>query len=225
MTPLKHTNHVPRVLTSGHLRRLAVVGVIAPLIAVSGCTGTTPTPTSTTAGAFGSSTSGPATPDATGTSAATSTTTAPTPEPSQTDLTLDLKLKDPQLGHAATVTMIARNIPWPADAPVGEAAFEIVGVYLTVVAGKQFSATVEPTMFTLQAGPAAAAPPTTEFGKQFGTPLAVAKRGETTKGWLFFKVPRDSAAPFTLYLNRPAYTVSTTGKSFPATKVGVKVAG
>ncbi len=79
-------------------------------------------------------------------------------------------------------------------------------------------------MFALTTADTGLVEPTTQFGSTLGKPLGVAKRGSTSEGWLFFKVDRGAKAPLTLYLRRPAYAVSTTGATLPATRYGVQVA-
>lgn len=194
-----------------------MVGMIAPLIAVTGCSADSP---ATTDGA----TTTQSTPSTSAASGTANPTTTATPAPSQTNRAVKVSVKDAQLGHTVKVLEIARNVRWPGGAPVGKATYEIVGVKVAVTAGTRYSATVEPKMFTLKAG-TQTAPATSEFGKELGRPLTVAKRGETKTGWLFFKVTRGSTGPLTLVLARPAYKVSTTGKSFPAKQFSVKIGG
>lgn len=219
MTTLKHSSRSVGTLGSRSLRRLAVVGMIVPLIAVTGCS--TDSPATTDVGATTQSTA----PASATTDVPSPTPTTATPAPSQTNRPLKLSVEDKQLGHTVNVQQIARNVRWPGGAPVGKATFEIVGVKVSVTAGSRYSATVEPKMFTLQAGKSETAPATSEFGKKLGTPLTVAKRGETKQGWLFFKITRGTSGPLTLILTRPAYKISTTGKSFPAKNFSVKIDG
>ena len=131
---------------------------------------------------------------------------------------------DRGMGHVVTVGTVSRDIPWPKGNPVSEDAFEIVGVYVRGRAGSRYSATIEPSMFALTSADKGLVEPTTQFGSTLGKPLGVAQRGTTSEGWLFFKVDRGAKAPLTLYLRRPAYSVSTTGAKLPATRYGVQIA-
>jgi hypothetical protein len=51
--------------------------------------------------------------------------------------------------------------------------------------------------------------------------LKPATRSKTTAGWVFFKVDRGTTKALRLGFNRPAYSVSTTGKKLPAKTFGV----
>ncbi|MBB2986890.1 hypothetical protein [Terracoccus luteus] len=189
------------------LRRLAVVGAVASLALVGACSSDEPGPTPSASGSVSSSTS------ATPTSSAPTTTAAP----KRTDKKITKEIKDPVLGHVITATTLSRNVPFPAGNPVGEDAFEIIGVQVTVKAGSRYSADVQPGMFTVRTASAATqVKPTAEFGSRLGAPLVAAKRAETKTGWLFFKVDRGSTGAVTLTFNRPAYEVSTTGVDIKA---------
>lgn len=192
------------------LRRLAIVGVLAPLLALAACSGDDPiSPT-------GQSTTQDA---ATSTPAATDTapvTSASAPLPGPTDRAVSVVLKDPVLGHTIKAVRLVRNVRWPAGHPVSEQSFEIVAVQVQVTAGSRYSADVQPSMITIGTGGPGYTRPTTEFGNLKGAPLATAKRGKTTKGWLYYKIPRGTGAKLILMFHRPAYKVSTTGKSIPA---------
>ena len=193
------------------LRALAAAGALAPLLALVACSGDGPiAPTSQAATTQDVATT---TPEATDTTPVTQTTTA---LPGPTEKAVSVVLKDPVLGHTIKALRLIRNVPWPAGHPVSEQSFEIVAVEYQVTAGSRYSADVQPGMITLSTGGPAYTRPTTEFGNLKGAPLATAKRGKTTKGWLYYKIPRGQGAKLVIMFHRPAYKVSTTGKSIPA---------
>ena len=232
MTP---RSDAPATPSRPRLRRLCAAAVVVPALALAACSGESPASTpgasaastpgsSGTTSATSSATTASATPSATATPTPTPTTTAPSPSSlPRTNTAVSKVFADRGLGHGVTVGTISRNVPWPKGNPVSEAAFEIVGVYVKVRAGARYSATIEPGMFALATADPSLVEPATQFGSTLGKPLAVATRGMTTDGWLFFKVDRGAKTPFTLYLRRPAYSVSTTGASLPATRYGVTI--
>ncbi|EWT02992.1 hypothetical protein N865_03500 [Intrasporangium oryzae NRRL B-24470] len=207
------------------LRRLAVAGVLVPLLALGACSGEDAVTSSPTAPAGATTAPGTSTGSST-TSSVPTTSDTPSATATRTDTKINATIKDPVLGHTITAVTLSRSIPWPAGNPVSAANFEIVGVSLHNVAGKRYSATIDPTMFSLQVGPTGAfVAPTTEFGTTFGTPLATAKRGETKDGWLFFKIDKGSTGPVVLKFQRPSYKVTTTNSAIPAQAFTVKLSG
>ena len=211
----------PSTAPRAQLRRLAVVGLVAPVVALAACSGGS----GATADATAQAATAPA-------STSTSSTTAPsTATPSTTSTTaadgsivdrpvpkkIAASITDPDLGHTIKADSVVRHFPWPAGQPVGAKQFEIVGVWVSVAAGSRYSASVEPSMFSLvAASPAQTVMPTAEFAKQWGaTPLKAATRSQKTAGWVFFKVNRGTTSALSLAFNRPPYTVSTTGKTIP----------
>ncbi|WP_076262126.1 hypothetical protein [Intrasporangium flavum] len=205
----------PQTTSGARLRRLAVVGLAAPVIALtalSACSSEAPVTADPTA----SSAAG-TTPPATSTSGDTSSaTTTSTPTAPATFSTKDIKavIKDPDLGHTITALKISRNLPFPSNQPVGAEAFEIVGVKVQLQAGSRYSATLDPAMISLVAtSPKQTVSATAEFGKAYhAIPLTPAKRNQTERGWLFFKVDRGTSTYLRLQYARPAYQVSTTDK-------------
>jgi len=135
-------------------------------------------------------------------------------------------IQDPDLGHTITATRLARHLRWPSGQPVGAEQFEIVGVRVRVTAGSRYSANVTPSMFSLvPSTPRQNITPTSEFSQRWGAvPLKPAQRSQTTSGWVFFKVDRGTASALQLVFNRPAYQVSTTGKTIPAKAFPVALA-
>jgi hypothetical protein len=123
-----------------------------------------------------------------------------------------------------TPIRMVRNATWPAGNPVAEASFEIIAVEVQVATGSRYSASVQPWMFSLSTTKNSRTPPTTEFGQLLGTPLPAVNRAERKTGWLYFKVDRGSGSAITLFLKRPEYKVSTTGKILPASSVSVVLA-
>ena len=216
----------PSTAPRARLRRLAVVGLVAPVVALAACSGeaaVTADPTAP-AGATTTSPSSPATTSAqpTTTAPTTSATTSATTDAPPTDkvsyTSVKAVIKDPDLGHTITAVRVARHLKWPSGQPVGAEQFEIVGVRLTASAGSRYSASVDPSMFSLiAADPKQTVTPTSEFTKRWNAiPLKSAKRSTTTSGWVFFKVNRGTTSALRLAFNRPAYQVSTTDKNIGA---------
>lgn len=202
------TRTTPRPRRRG-CRVLTAAAVALSLTALGACTSNSGGDAGPSTGSVAGTTSAPTT----STTSAAPTTTAP---PARVDKKVKVKLTDKVLGHTITTSTLSRNVPWPAGNPVAAQQFEIVGVKLTVDAGDRYSAQVKPSMFTLKAGSAAPVKATDEFAKKFGTALAVTKRAKKKSGWLFFKLDRGAGADLKLIFNRPAYKVSTTGKSIKA---------
>ena len=216
----------PSTAFGPRLRTLLAVAVVAPTVALAACSGepavtadptapagaTTPAPSATT------STAAPTTSDVPTTSPSTS---LPTVKPSTK--VINAVINDPVLGHKITALKLARGLPFPANQPVGAEAFEIVGLKVRLEAGSRYSANLEPGMLSLIAvDPKQNVPPTGEFTKGFKvTPLVTAKRDDSTKGWIFFKVDRGTTSALRLAYNRPAYEVSTTDKNIPAKTMSV----
>ncbi|WP_323096448.1 hypothetical protein [Intrasporangium sp. YIM S08009] len=206
----------PQPTSGARLRRLAVVGLAAPVLALtalSACSSEAPVTADPTASAAAGTTP-PATSSTSSDTTSSATTT--TPAAPATFSTKDIKavIKDPDLGHSITALRISRNLPFPSNQPVGAEAFEIVGVKVDLTAGSRYSATLDPAMISLvAASPKQTIAPTNEFGKAYkATPLTPAKRGQSERGWLFFKVDRGTSTYLRLQYARPAYEVSTTDK-------------
>ena len=206
----------PQTASGARLRRLAVVGLAAPVLAItalSACSSEAPVTADPTASEPAGTTPPATSSTPTETTSSATTTTPTTPA---TFSTKDIKavIKDPDLGHSITALKISRNLPFPSNQPVGAEAFEIVGVKVELTAGSRYSATLDPSMISLVAtSPKQTVAATNEFGKAYkATPLSPAKRGETERGWLFFKVDRGTSTYLRLQYARPAYEVSTTDK-------------
>jgi hypothetical protein len=211
----------PSTASGAHLRRLAVVGLVAPVVALAACSGESPVTADPTApaGATASSTgSGDASTSPTPATTTSTTSGSAAPVDKMTTKTLTATLKDPDLGHTITARRLVRNLSWPSGQPVGAKQFEIVGVWVTAKAGSRYSASIDPSLLSLvAASPAQSVVPTSEFTKRWGaTVLKPATRSKTTGGWVFFKVDRGTTSALKLGFNRPAYQVSTTGKKLPA---------
>jgi hypothetical protein len=206
----------PSTATGARLRHLAVVGLVAPVVALAACSGEAPVTADPTAPAGTT----PATSTTTTTSETTTTTASPTSTPPAKFSTRTIKavIKDPDLGHTITALRVSRNLPFPKNQPVGAEAFEIVGVKVEFDAGSRYSAALEPSMLTLiAASPKQNVPVTSEFGKAFkADPLKTTKRDDRDRGWVFFKVDKGTTSSLRLAFNRPAYEVSTTDKSITA---------
>ena len=206
----------PQPTSGARLRRLAVVGLAAPVLALTAlgaCSSEAPVtadPTASTA----AGTTPPTTPSPSGDTSSSATSATPTTPATFSTKDLKVALKDPDLGHTITALKISRNLPFPSNQPVGAEAFEIVGVKVELAAGSRYSATLDPAMISLvAASPKQTVAPTAEFGKGYhATPLTPAKRGQTERGWLFFKVDRGTSTYLRLQYARPAYEVSTTDK-------------
>ncbi len=206
----------PSTATSTRLRRLAVVGLVAPVVALAACSGESPVTADPTA-PVGTTRATSTTSEPTETSAPPTTTQdAPTDRSVSTAVTATIK--DPDLGHTITARRVVRHFSWPSGQPVGAKQFEIVGVWVTLKAGTRYSASVDPSMLSLiAANPKQTVVPTTEFARRWGaTPLKTAKRAQRTGGWVFFKVDRGTTSALSLAFNRPAYQVSTTDKNIGA---------
>ncbi len=212
----------PSTASRAQLRRLAVVGLVAPVVALAACSGGS----GATADATAQAATTPASTSTSSTTAAPSTATPSTTSTTATDGSIvdrpvpkkiAASITDPDLGHTIKADSVVRHFPWPAGQPVGAKQFEIVGVWVSVAAGSRYSASVEPSMLSLvAASPAQTVMPTAEFAKQWGaTPLKAATRSQKTAGWVFFKVNRGTTSALSLAFNRPPYTVSTTGKTIP----------
>ena len=208
----------PSTASGARLRRLAVVGLVAPVVALAACSGESPVTAEPTAPAG-------TTPAATSTSTTSTTTAAPTTAAPTTAApvkystrTVKAVIKDPQLGHTITAMRVSRGLPFPKNQPVGAEAFEIVGVKVEFAAGSRYSASLDPKMLTLIAtNPKQNVAPTAEFGKAYkADPLLTTKRDERDRGWVFFKVDKGTTTALRLAFNRPAYAVSTTDKNIPA---------
>ncbi|NUQ31896.1 MAG: hypothetical protein HOP99_03600 [Dermatophilaceae bacterium] len=210
----------PSTSTGTRLRRLAVVGLVAPVVALAACSGESPVTADPTAPAGAtSSTTSPSEASTSPTPTDTTTTSeSAAPVDKMTTKTLTATLKDPELGHTITARRLVRNLSWPSGQPVGAKQFEIVGVWVTLKAGSRYSASVDPSMLSLvAASPAQTVVPTSEFTKRWGaTVLKPAKRSQSTGGWVFFKVDRGTTSSLKLAFNRPAYQVSTTDRKLPA---------
>jgi hypothetical protein len=191
------------------LQGLVTVAAVAPLIAVAACSGEAPI-TATTASVAPTTTS---TAPTTASPGGTGTTTPATPAPSPSTLSPKGKITDDVLGHVITPVKVVTNLAWPAESPVGQEHFELVGLELKVAAGERYSATVDPSMFTLKPASGDPIPATNEFKGALGKELGTVKRGETKTGWLIFKVDKGTASTLELLFNRPSYQVSTTDKT------------
>jgi hypothetical protein len=209
------THHVRR-----SLRGLLAVAAAAPLLAVAACSGDVPI-TATTA-PVGPTTSSPS-PATTG-PGTSSATTPSTPAATPTTLAPKGKITDDVLGHVMTPVKVLTNLPWPEESPVGQEHFELVGVEHKVAAGKRYSATVDPAMFTIKAASGDPIPATNEFKGALGKELGEVKRGETKTGWLIFKVDKGAASMLELQFNRPSYEVSTTDKTIKPKTFTLKLA-
>ena len=215
----------PSTAPRAQLRRLAVVGLVAPVVALAACSGGSGATADATAQAAtapaSTSTSSTTAAPSTATPSTTSTTSTTPADGSIVDRPVAKKIAasiaDPDLGHTIKAAIVVRHFPWPAGQPVGAKQFEIVGVWVSVAAGSRYSASVDPSMLSLvAASPAQTVMPTAEFAKQWGaTPLKAATRSQKTAGWVFFKVNRGTTSALSLAFNRPPYTVSTTGKTIP----------
>ena len=209
----------PSTASGAHLRRLAVVGLVAPVVALAACSGESPVTADPTAPAGATATATGSTEASASPTPSTTTTTSGSAAPvdKMTTKTLTATLKDPELGHTITARRLVRNLSWPSGQPVGAKQFEIVGVWVTAKAGSRYSASIDPSMLSLvAASPAQTVVPTSEFTKRWGaTVLRPATRSKTTGGWVFFKVDRGTTSALKLAFNRPAYQVSTTGKKLP----------
>lgn len=207
----------PSTAFSARLRRLAVVGVLAPVAGLAACSGESPVTADLTAPA---GTTPATTSTTTTTSEAPTTTASPsTSAPAKfSTRTIKAVIKDPELGHTITALKVSRNLPFPKNQPVGAQAFEIVGVKVEFDAGSRYSAALEPSMLTLiAASPKQNVPVTTEFGKAYkADPLKTTKRDDRDRGWVFFKVDKGTTSALRLAFNRPAYEVSTTDKNIKA---------
>jgi hypothetical protein len=216
------------------LRRLVAVGLLAPVAALAACSGESPVTAEpdTFASATGPAASATAPPTGGASSGTThddtgsvSPTTTPAAVPKRTDHSIDARLKDPVLGHSLRVTKMSRNVPWPAGNPVSAANFEIIGLYVEVAAGDRYSATVAPSMFSLRAAPSIdQIRATSEFDKVFsGSLTGVTKRGETRRGWVFFKMDKGAGKIFVFGFHRPAYVVTTTNTVIPPKAYGAVI--
>jgi hypothetical protein len=203
----------PSAAPGTRLRRLACVGLVAPVVALAACTGEAPV------------TADPTTPAGTTPVATSTTSEVPTTTPSTTSTPpkastriIKAVIKDPELGHTITALKVVRNLPFPKNQPVGAAAFEVVGVKVEFDAGSRYSAALEPSMLSLiAASPKQNVPITTEFGKAYKVdPLLTTKRDDRDRGWVFFKVDKGTTSYLRLAFNRPAYEVTTTDKSIKA---------
>lgn len=214
---------------TSRLRRLAAVGLLAPVLALAACSGepsvtadpTAPgTATAATSGAATTQGTTPPTSSATPSTPATTATptAAPTKAPAYSTRNIRAVIKDPDLGHTITALRLSRNLPFPKNQPVGAEAFEIVGVKVDFRAGSRYSAALEPSMLSLIAtSPKQNVPVTAEFGKAYkAEPLTTAKRDDRSRGWVFFKVDKGTTSSLRLAFNRPAYEVSTTDKKITA---------
>lgn len=213
MTTIRPAQRGPLQRLNHPIRRLVTVCAVAPLLALAACSGGEPITSTTAPAAPTKAATSTATGPATTTSATTSTTT---PAAAPTRLKPKGKITDDVLGHVITPTKIIVGLPWPEASPVGEEHFDIVGVEVKVVAGKRYSATVTPAMFTLKTASGDPVPYTNEFNGKLGKELGTVKRGATQTGWLLFKVEKGNTSSLQLQFNRPSYQVSTTDKSIKA---------
>lgn len=221
MTTLKQPTETSRIARMPRLRGIAAATALVPLLALGACSSEAPvtgTPTrteaatATAAGTAASSTSEPGASTASAPPTTSGSTTGSAPAP--TSVPVKVSIKDPVLGHTVTVTEVLRNMAFPAGYPVASENFEIVGVYVTLSAGSQYSADLDPQRLTIQIG-SSYVRPTSEFGPTFAKTVTTAKRGETKAGYLIFKVDKGTS-PLILMLHRPAYQVSTTDKAIPS---------
>lgn len=217
---------------TSRLRRLAAVGLVAPVLALAACSGepsvtAEPTAPGTATAASSSAATTPGTTPGTtpptssatpSTPAATTSSAAPTKAAAYSTRNIQAVIKDPDLGHTITALRLSRNLPFPKNQPVGAEAFEIVGVKVDFRAGSRYSAALEPSMLSLIAtSPKQNVPVTAEFGKAYkAEPLTTAARDDRTRGWVFFKVDKGTTSSLRLAFNRPAYEVSTTDKKITA---------
>jgi hypothetical protein len=210
----------PTTASGARLRRAAVIGLVAPVVALAACSGESPVTADPTAptGSASASAGTSATPSATTTTATPSTTGDQAPVDRTSTTVVTAKLTDPDLGHTISASRVVRNLTWPSGQPVGAKQFEIVGLWVTLKAGSRYSASIDPSMLSLvAANPAQKVVPTSEFGRRWNaTTLKPANRAQATAGWVFFKIDRGTTKALSLGFNRPAYSVSTTGKKIPA---------
>jgi len=209
----------PQTASGARLRRLAVVGLAAPVLALSAlsaCSSEAPVTADPTASAAAGTT--PPTTSSAPTTSTDAPTTSATPDAKQSTTRVKTVITDPALGHTITSSAVTRNMLWPSGNPVASQSFEIVGVWVTLKAGSRYSASIDPSMLSLIAtSPQQQVAPTAEFTKRWGaTVLQPAKRGQTSSGWVFFKVNRGTSTSLRLAFNRPAYQVSTTDKKIEA---------
>ena len=211
MTTEKQLPASTRMARKNRLCRLGATVIVAPILVLGACSSEAPVtadPTRSQTSASTETTPPPTT--ATETTEPTATPTTPVvAEP--TKVPVKVTLKDPVLGHTITATQVVRNMPWPKGHPVASEAFEIVGVYATFEAGDRYSAELPPKYVTLKFGDSYARP-TTEFGPTYAKPIETAKRGQTRRGWLVYKINKGSKE-LGLMFHRPAYEVSTTDKA------------
>ena len=212
----------PRGRSTGP-RRLAAALLVAPLVALAACSGEEPITATTMAPTTEdvSTTTEGTTSEAT-TSEATEVTPAPA-EASPTTKGLSVQIKDPVLGHVIKPQQMVRNVPWPEGNPVGEASFEIIAIEVEITAGSRYTATLGRGLLRLSTSTSKDTAVTTEFDDLLGKPLPNASRGETTKGWIYYKVDRGSGSDVTLTYKRPEYEVSTTDKAIPAKSFSAKL--
>lgn len=220
----------PSTTSGPRLRRLAVVGLVAPVVALAACSGDPAVTADPTAPAGTTPSSASSSAASTAGTTSSSTTSAPTASPTsaavrRTNVAVKASLKDPVLGHSMRVTKLSRNMPYPNGNPVASANFEIVGVYVVVSTGDRYSATVTPAMFSLRAVPSTNQIfSTTEFRTAFkGSLSPVVKRNQTRSGWLFFKMDKGAGKNFVLAFHRPPYVVSTTDTTIPTKAIGVTI--
>lgn len=219
MTTQTHAPSARPTTRAARLRRLVAVGSLAPLLAVTACSGDEPITTqgrvSTQSSTASDSTAAPTS------SAATTTATTPAEATGPTVTALKLEMRDPGLGHVVKPLRMVRNATWPEGNPVGEESFEIIAVEVEVTTGTRYSAAVLPWMFAVTTTKNSKVASTTEFGKLLGDPLPTVQRSQTRKGWIYFKVDRGSGSAVTLHFKRPEYRITTTGKTLPATTFAV----
>jgi hypothetical protein len=203
--------------TVARLRRVAALGLVAPVVALAACSGDPAVTADLTAPAATTPAATTTAPSETTTSEVPTTTTTTAPG-RVTATKIKAVIEDPELGHRITATGVTRNIPWPSGNPVASEEYEIVGVWVVLNAGSRYSASLEPAMLSLvTADPKQTIQATTEFANLYkSTQLKPAERSKKTVGWVFFKVDRGTSSALSLAYNRPAYEVSTTDKSIKA---------
>lgn len=217
------------------LRRTATAALVAPVLALSACSGdapvTTTSPSSGAATTGGSTTTtGATTSAATGTASGTATSSGATssaaaPVDRRVDTPVNATVKDPLMGHTVQITQLSRNVPWPAalQSSARAKAFELIGVKVKVQAGSRYNASVAADMLQLRTG-GQTYTNTREFGPSVLPTFPGAPEGKAGEGWQVYVVPRGTTAPYELVLYRPAYVVPATKQNIPVASFPVKIA-
>ena len=143
---------------------------------------------------------------------------------------VDKTVSDTVVGHTVKVSQLSRNLTWPVGYRDQAAAFELVAVQMTWTAGATMTAPLSSSSLALLSGSAFPNRRDTMLDATMTAagwpvlPMELAP-GQSTTGWMVFKVEPKGAAALTLQMTRPAVRDTTTKKTYAKEIVTVALIG